>query len=80
MSCRAFSRRIEHRCLRELFRRYRADEVVFDFAATPRNGPLHEFLAGLLGAEPAPEALCRVSRVSFEERCPPLHQNVVIHE
>jgi FkbH-like protein len=80
MSCRAFSRRIEHRCLRELFRRYRADEVLLDFAATPRNGPLREFLAGLLGTEPSPEAPCRVSWASFEKRCPPLHQNVVIRE
>jgi len=60
MSCRAFSRRIEHRSLEELIRRFNADEVVLDFELTPRNGPLRDFLSELLEAEPASH--CRVSR------------------
>jgi FkbH-like protein len=43
MSCRAFSRRIEHQCLKYLFEKFAAEEIVFDFRETPRNGPLQEF-------------------------------------
>jgi len=43
MSCRAFSRRIEHQCLKYLFKKFAAEEIVFDFRETPRNGPLQEF-------------------------------------
>ena len=63
MSCRAFSRRIEHRCLQELFNRYEADEVIFDFQATPKNGPIFEFLTHILGANPT--AQCALSRAQF---------------
>ena len=64
MSCRAFSRRIEHRCLEELFERFDHDEIVFDFQTTPKNGPLGEFLTGILGAPPEPG--CRLSRDDFQ--------------
>jgi FkbH-like protein len=47
MSCRAFSRRIEHDCLRYLFDELGADRISFDYAATPRNGPLQDFLRSL---------------------------------
>jgi FkbH-like protein len=60
MSCRAFSRRIEHRTLEELFRRFSAEEIVLDFELTARNGPLRDFLTELLKAEPTPR--CKVSR------------------
>src|SRR2546422_9694300 len=48
MSCRAFSRCIEHRCLEELFARFGVDEVEFDFAATNRNSQLRAFLEQIL--------------------------------
>lgn len=48
MSCRAFSRRIEHQCLRYLFEEVGADRVSFDYKPTPRNGPMREFLQSLL--------------------------------
>ncbi len=66
MSCRAFSRRIEHRCLAELFERFDLDEVIFDFHPTPKNGPTKEFLQNALGQ--APEPGCRISRKLFDER------------
>jgi FkbH-like protein len=66
MSCRAFSRRIEHRCLEELFKRYDLEEIVFDFCASPKNGPIREFLRNALGHEPAPG--CRLSRKIFQDR------------
>jgi FkbH-like protein len=50
MSCRAFSRRIEHRCFEELLSRFDSDEVEFDFVETPRNEPFRTFLVDTLGA------------------------------
>ena len=60
MSCRAFSRHIEHRCLAELLARFRPEEVRFSYQQTERNGPLRDFLSRLLGSPPAPE--CNASR------------------
>jgi len=65
MSCRAFSRRIEHRSIEELVRRFGADEVTLDFEATPKNGPLREFLADLLDSPPS--STCTVSRNRINE-------------
>jgi FkbH-like protein len=74
MSCRAFGRRIEHRCIEQLFARFRTQEVAFDFQATPRNGPLQEFFAGLLGGPP--EQGVRLSRDVFERKCPRLFHRI----
>jgi FkbH-like protein len=60
MSCRAFSRRIEHRSLEELLHCVGADKIVLDFELTARNGPIRDFLTELLQAEPT--AGCNVSR------------------
>lgn len=54
MSCRAFARRIEHRCLTELVARFDPAEVVFDYAKTERNGPMTDFLTQILGKIPSP--------------------------
>lgn len=60
MSCRAFSRRVEHRCLEELLRHFEAKEIVLHFEPTLRNGPIRDFLGDLLDAEAAPN--CTVTR------------------
>jgi FkbH-like protein len=60
MSCRAFSRRIEHRSLEALLRKFSAEEMVLDFELTARNAPLRDFLTELLEAPPATH--CKVSR------------------
>ncbi len=57
MSCRAFSRRIEHRTLAYLFETFSADAIAFDFAATEKNGPLRAFLMEVTGTAPAAGAL-----------------------
>jgi len=49
MSCRAFARRIEYQCMQYLFDEFGAERVTFEYAATPRNGPLQEFLKSLVG-------------------------------
>lgn len=74
MSCRAFSRRIEHRCLQYLFEDLGADEIVFEYQATPRNGPLQEFFAALLNGQPA-EEMC-LSHELFAKNAPPLFHRV----
>ena len=71
MSCRAFSRRIEHSCLAVLFDTFAATEIEFDFQPTPRNGPIQEFFAGLLGH--ALGSRFSLTKEVFEARCPVLH-------
>jgi FkbH-like protein len=78
MSCRAFSRRVEHQCLRVLFDRFGLTGIRFDYAATLKNGPLREFLASLLGG--APTGHLTLSLTDFESRCPPLFQRLVVTE
>jgi FkbH-like protein len=63
MSCRAFSRRIEHRCLLELIAKFNAEEIEFDFIETDRNEPLRTFLADAFGKRP--ESPYRVSSEVF---------------
>src|SRR6185436_13410311 len=65
MSCRAFSRRVEHQCLRYLFEDIGADMIVFDYKPTLRNGPVQEFFAALLQGPPA-ENVC-LSRELFSK-------------
>jgi len=74
MSCRAFSRRIEHGCLLHLLQKFGAEEAAFDFVPTPRNGPLQEFFAGLLGA--APERSFCLRKEQFGEKCPPVYLEI----
>jgi FkbH-like protein len=66
MSCRAFSRRIEFRCLQELFSKFPVDEIEFDYMQTDRNGPLSDFLAEILGMAPSPN--CIISRRELAAR------------
>jgi FkbH-like protein len=70
MSCRAFSRRIEYRCLQYIFDALGADEIVFDYEATPRNTPLQEFLAALSANTPVPGI--GISKRQFLARVPRL--------
>jgi len=70
MSCRAFSRRIEHRCLEQLFQQLEVEQIAFDYQPTPRNGPLRDFFSSLFGGPPQPES--RLSREDFATHCPPL--------
>jgi HAD superfamily phosphatase (TIGR01681 family) len=74
MSCRAFSRRIEHHSLKRLFEKFDADEAVFDFQATERNGPTQDFFLELAGEAPLPGL--KISRASFQEKAPPLFRRV----
>jgi FkbH-like protein len=74
MSCRAFSRRIEHQTLRQIFDRFQAEEIRFDYQTTGRNMPLQEFFVDLLGA--SPYAGCSLSVTSFSMKSFQLFQRV----
>ncbi|MBV9499650.1 MAG: HAD-IIIC family phosphatase, partial [Acidobacteriaceae bacterium] len=74
MSCRAFSRRIEHQCLKYLFDTFDTEEVVLDCQATPRNAPLQEFLTQL-SDEPFASGLT-IYRRRFYEIIPPLFHQI----
>jgi FkbH-like protein len=63
MSCRAFSRRIEDRCLEELFEKFDLEEIVFNLVATAKNGPARDFLTMMTGDISATP--CRVTRAMF---------------
>jgi len=64
MSCRAFSRRIEHQCLKMLLSRW--DPVRFQWKRGERNGPMLDFLT-----EMTPDWQA-VRQAEFSRRCPPL--------
>ncbi len=66
MSCRAFSRGIEHRCLEELFATFDVDEIELDYLQTDRNSPLSQFLTEILGVAPSPN--CIISRRDLAAR------------
>ena len=67
MSCRAFSRRIEHQCLKLMLGQW--ETITLSFESTERNGPFRNFLSELGMESPM------INRVEFERCCPPLfHQ------
>ncbi|MGD0381911.1 MAG: HAD-IIIC family phosphatase [Thermoguttaceae bacterium] len=74
LSCRAFSRRIEHQVLRELFARFGVESIILDFLPTERNGPLNEFLARISAEAPHPSL--RLTKAVFLENCPNLYAKV----
>jgi FkbH-like protein len=72
LSCRAFSRRIEHETVRRLFKTFGVEEILFNFQATQRNGPTADFLAAMTGARPVSKVTLR--RRDFLELAPaPVH-------
>jgi len=76
MSCRAFSRRIEHQCVKALFERFDVRQVSFAFTETPRNRPMARFLASLHGGAPG----APLSAEAFHAACPRLFHRVVLKD
>jgi predicted enzyme involved in methoxymalonyl-ACP biosynthesis len=74
MSCRAFSRRIEHACLLHLFRKFDPKDAVMHFLPTPRNGPLQNFVAEIVGI--VPEATFSISKQQFLDKSPPVYLEI----
>ena len=80
MSCRAFSRHIEYKCLEHLFESLNVTEIELEFQPTARNGPLREFLVQLLDDElPVADNLAaplKIERETFMSRKPRLAQKI----
>jgi len=74
MSCRAFSRHIEHKCLEYLFEKLEVSKITFDYQPTDRNTPLQEFFASVMGEEPQPAFA--LDRETFFSNKPTLHHTV----
>ncbi len=75
MSCRAFSRRIEHATVRALFDRIGCSRLRFRFVETDRNSPLKQCLAGLTGITPVSGPL-ELARSTFDTNCPDIYAKV----
>jgi FkbH-like protein len=75
MSCRAFSRRIEHHTLASLLRKTNAEEVEFSFQATDRNQPLQEFFQDI-GVQHDEPGVSRLSTAQFLARTDDLPHKV----
>ena len=72
MSCRAFSRRIEHGCLQQAFAKFGASEANFDCVQTARNQPVLDFFTELTGR---PE-VCTIRKEELEAKCPPIYLTI----
>jgi len=70
MSCRAFSRRIEYKCLDLLFEKFGVAEIQFDYLPTDKNTPLQEFFSQF--PVEVSNKRYRLTRKSFYEHCPQL--------
>lgn len=70
MSCRAFSRRIEHQCLEAMYQRFGFQAITFAYTATGRNGVLKGFLDTL---DPGIATTSELDRETFQQRCPALY-------
>ena len=77
MSCRAFSRGIEHQCLRYLFEEFGADQITLDFLPTARNGPLQDYLKSL--CESALATPVSLTKEGFLARIPPLFHRIEVN-
>jgi FkbH-like protein len=76
MSCRAFSRRIEHQCLRFLFVELGANRISFEYVPTPRNGPILDFLKSVTG--PSLESPVSLTKELFCAEAPQLFHQVEV--
>jgi FkbH-like protein len=75
MSCRAFSRRIEHHCLSFLFDTFGAETIALEYDETPRNSVFREFVLALNDASSG-DGQVAVTREAFRLHAPALVHRV----
>ncbi len=76
MSCRAFARQIEFRCLEFLFSHFSAQKMQLAFSPTERNSPIRDFLSGICVTQSdSPHTL---TRDEFARACPELYDEVTL--
>ena len=76
MSCRAFSRKIEHHTLEAIFTRMGVGVIELDFIPTEKNNPLVELLTEI-GVVSSANGLYELSRSTFLSRCGILPHNLL---
>ncbi|MEZ4456885.1 MAG: HAD-IIIC family phosphatase [Gemmatimonadales bacterium] len=77
MSCRAFSRRIEHRCLTLLAERFGVHTISVDYHETPRNGPFRTFIETYLPTRaPLTSGEVEIRGPDISGHTPPTYQTV----
>ena len=74
LSCRAFSRRIEHQILHQVFEKTGARQIQFAYVSTPKNRPAHDFLTHFCGAE-----FPTITLQGFTANCPKLYHQVAFN-
>jgi FkbH-like protein len=79
LSCRAFSRKIEHHMLEFVFRQLNPASVRLAFRSTGRNQPLREFLKSI-GLEEEGDGEMLLSREQFHSHVDELPHEVRIQE
>jgi len=75
MSCRAFSRRIEHKCLEHLFESLDVSKIEMDFQPTQRNGPMQDFLSQFINTDLTARPLI-IDRQHFMNTKPDLYHKI----
>jgi len=80
LSCRAFSRRIEHHTLTRLIAHCSAERVVLDYHPNARNGPVRDFLEQILESPPSGNSPVEFTAVLYAAHCPALPHAVVVNE
>ena len=78
MSCRAFSRRIEHQLLKVLFQRLDCNQIQIDFRGTDRNNPARAFLSEVAGC--SVEDPFGLARSTFEDNCRPTFGTEIVND
>lgn len=79
LSCRAFSRRIEHAVLNSLFQKTSRQQLLFEFQSTDRNSPLQNTFLELTGEKPQ-SGHVTLSQARFQKHCPLLFATVKNNE
>jgi FkbH-like protein len=79
LSCRAFSRRIEHAVVQALFEKTHCEQIKFRFTKTDRNGPLQSSLHEMTGELPSPNPVT-LTRAAFQSNCQTIFAKVIHNE
>ena len=75
MSCRAFSRRIEHAILSFLVKKHQLSAVVFNYAPTAKNAPCRDLLVALAGSD-VTKTPVRITANELASRSPALQYHI----
>lgn len=75
LSCRAFSRRIEHLCLQVLFERLQLDSIRLLYRPTERNKPLQDFLDQFSDSSIDEDSRIEISADCFRDKSPPIYHS-----